>query len=131
VRQLVPDIGEVLPRARDNEIHYCTPHFEEEFYQACGVHSFSRVTYMLQILERELTRVSRDDLTVEVLTWRVRMDEYYRLLSNTVDCLEEGLECCVSQVIALVVKQQTNTDGSQLFDCIICFGDAALVSNIR
>jgi len=70
---------------------------------------------MLQILERELTRVSRDDLTVEVLTWRVRMDEYYCLLSNTVDCLEEGLECCVSQVIALVVKQQTNTDGSQAF----------------
>ena len=86
-------------------MHYCTPRFEEEFYQTWGVHSFSRVTYMLQILERELTRVSRDDLTVEVLTWRVRMDEYYCLLSNTVDCLEEGLECCVSQVIALVVRQ--------------------------
>jgi hypothetical protein len=92
---LVPGIGEVLQHARDNEIHYCTPRFEEEFYQTWGVHSFSRVTYMLQILERELTGVSRDELTVEVLTRRVRMDEYYCLLASAIDYLKEWLEHCV------------------------------------
>jgi hypothetical protein len=40
MRKLVSNVGEVLQRARDNEIHYCAASFEEEFYQTWGIDSF-------------------------------------------------------------------------------------------
>lgn len=52
----------------------------------------------------ECTRISGNELSVEMQAGRVWVDENYCLLAGAVHSLEEGLECCGSEVVAFVVR---------------------------
>jgi hypothetical protein len=78
--------------------------------------------------EEQFTWVCGDELAIEVLVWGVWMDEYYCLLSSAIDCFKEWFERCVSEIVALMVGQQTKANCSQFFDSIIGFRDAISVN---